>query len=162
MSAPPPLQPSTVVTSSSAPQPPQTWFQRHWKAVVVTILVLVVASILALVAGIVGLVMWSMRQSDVFRMAMEQARKNPEVVQRLGTPIEPGWLVSGSIQLENDAGTAHLTIPIHGPSQQAKMYLDARKRMGEWTFNSLVVKTAAGDEVDVMARKPDRRNGTIW
>jgi hypothetical protein len=144
------------------PQPAQqqTWFQRHWKAVVITILVLVVASILAMVGGIVGLVMWSIRQSDVFRMAMERARQNPQVVQQLGTPIEPGWLVSGSIQLENDAGTANLTIPIHGPSQKAKMYLDARKRMGEWTFNSLVVKTASGEEIDVAAAKPEGRG--IW
>ena len=162
MSAPPPL-PSSTIVSSSAPLPQQqTWFQRHWKGVVIAILGLVIASVLALVAGIVGLVMWSMRQSDVYRMAMERARKNPEVVQQLGTPIESGWLVSGSLHIENDAGTANLTIPIHGPHQQAKMYLDARKRMGEWTFNSLVVKTAEGEEIDVMAAKPGQGNRGIW
>src|ERR1051326_8562668 len=60
MSAPPPLQPAPIMTSSSVqPQQSQTWFQRHWKGVVVTILVLVVASVLALVAGMVGLVMRS-------------------------------------------------------------------------------------------------------
>ena len=157
MSAPPPLQSSNMMSSSIPPQQqrPETWFQRHWKGVVIAIVGLVVASILALVAGIVGLVLWSMRQSDVYRMAMERARKNPEAVQQLGTPIEPGWLVSGSVNIENDAGTANLTIPIHGPRQQAKMYLDARKRMGEWTFNSLVVKTAAGEEIDLVTSKPD-------
>lgn len=155
MSAPPPLSSSTMVSSSLSSQPQQTWMQRHWKGLVVAILGLIAASILALVIAVVGLVMWSMRQSDVYRMAMQRARQNPEVVERLGTPIESGWLVSGSMNIENDSGTANLTIPIHGPRQQAKMYLDARKRMGEWTFNSLTVKTAAGEQIELVPPKPD-------
>lgn len=153
MSAPPPLQTSTLVSSSSPQQP--TWMQRHWKGLVVAIIGLVVAAFMALVLGIVGLVMWSIRQSDVYRMAMAKTRENPAVVHYLGTPIESGWLVSGSLQTENDSGAANLTIPIHGPRQKAKMYVDARKRMGEWTFNSLTVKTDDGDQIEVVRAKPD-------
>ena len=153
MSAPPTLQSSTMMSSSSQPQ--QTWFQRHWKGLVVAIIGLIVVACIALVVSIVGLVMWSIRQSDVFRMAMTKARQNPAVVHSLGTPIDPGWVVSGSINLENDAGTANLAIPIHGPRQKAKMYLDARKRMGEWTFISLTVKTDDGDQIELVPPKPD-------
>ena len=129
--------------------------QRHWKGLVVAIIGLIVAACIALAVSIVGLVMWSIRQSDVYRMAMAKARQNPRLVQILGTPIEPGWLASGSIQIENDSGSANLTIPIHGPREKAKMYLDARKRMGEWTFNSLTVKTDAGDQIELVPPKPD-------
>ena len=153
MSAPPPLQSSAMVSSSSQPQ--QTWLQRHWKGLVVAIIGLVVVACIAMVLSVVGLVMWSIRQSDVYRMAMTKARQNPQVVHTLGTPIDPGWLVSGSMNIENDSGTANLTIPIHGPRQKAKMYLDARKRMGEWTFNSLTVKTDDGDQIELVTPKPD-------
>jgi hypothetical protein len=152
MSAPPPLQPASVVSSSSMPPSPsqQTWIQRHWKGLVVAIIGLVVVSCLALVLSIVGLVMWSIRQSDVYRMAMTKARQNPEVVRRLGTPIESGWWASGSMNIEGDSGTADFTIPIHGPTQKATMYLDARKRMGEWTFRVLTVKTDHGERIEVV------------
>lgn len=153
MSAPPPLQPSVTLSSSSQPQ--QTWMQRHWKSVVIAIVGLIIASVVALAVSIVGLVMWSIRQSDVYRMAMQRVRQDPAVVQALGTPIETGWWASGSMNIENDSGTANFTVPIHGPRQQGKMYLDARKRMGEWTFNSLVVKTAGGEQIEVVAPKPD-------
>jgi len=157
MSTPPPIPPSSVFSSSSmpAPQPQQTWLQRHWKGLVIAILGLIVVSVVAMILSIVGLVMWSMKQSDVYKQAMAKTRQNAEVAARLGTPIEPGWIISGHINLENDAGTAEMTIPIHGPQQEAKIYLDARKRMGEWTFNYLTVKTAAGEQIEVVAQKPD-------
>jgi hypothetical protein len=142
---------------SSSGQPPKTWFHRHWKGVVVAILLLIVALLVAAVLAVVGLVMWSIRQSDVYRMAMERVRQDPAVVQRLGSPIESGWIVSGSMNIEGDSGTANFTIPIHGPRASAKVYLDARKTMGEWTFNSLVVKTAEGEEIQMPPAKADCR-----
>lgn len=157
MSAPPPLSSSAMVSSSSSAQPPQTWLQRHWKGLVVGVIVLILLSLLATVMAVVGLVMWSIRQSDVYRMAMQRVRQNPAVVEKLGTPIEPGWLISGSMNIEGDSGTANFTIPIHGPRQAARVYLDARKRMGEWTFNSLVVKTEGGEQIQVAPPKPDCR-----
>lgn len=159
MSSPPPLQSSSMVSSSSSSSslapPPQSWFQRHWKGLVVAVLGFVVAAVLALMLAVVGLVMWSIRQSDVFRMAMQRARQDPRVTQSLGTPIEPSWLVAGSMSVENDSGNAKFSVGIHGPKQEGKLYLDARKRMGEWTFNSLTVKTAAGEEIEVVPPKPD-------
>jgi hypothetical protein len=148
-----PLQPQVI--SSSQLQPPQSWLHRHWKGLVATGVTLAVVTVMAVVVGVVALVMWTLRQSDVLRMAMEQARKNPAVVQQLGTPINPGWLISGSMHIENDSGTANFTVPIHGPRQEAKLYLDARKRMGEWTFNSLTVKTDSGQAIEVVPVKPD-------
>jgi len=150
-----PLQPDVI--SSSAPlQPPESWARRHWKGLVATAVTLVLVAVLAVVAGVIALVMWSLRQSDVLRLAMERARKNPAVVEQLGTPINPGWLISGSMHMENDSGTANFTVPIHGPRQEAKLYLDARKQMGEWTFNSLTVKTDQGQEIQVVQPKPDQ------
>lgn len=150
-----PLQPG-VISSSSQPQPPESWMHRHWKGLVATAATLAVLAGLAIVVGVVALVMWSIRQSDVLRIAMDQARKNPAVVEQLGTPINPGWLISGSMHIEEDSGTANFTVPIRGPRDKAKLYLDARKRMGEWTFNSLTVRTEAGREIQLVQPKPDQ------
>ena len=149
-----PLRPQAI--SSSQLQPPESWLHRHWKGLAGTLLTLVVVGVLALVAGVVALVMWSIRQSDVLHLAMEQARRNPSVVEQLGTPINPGWLISGSMHIENDAGTADFTVPIKGPRQEAKLHLDARKRMGEWTFNTLTVTTDSGRQIELVRSKPDQ------
>lgn len=157
MSSPPPLHSSSMVSSSSSSfaTPTQSWLQRHWKGLLIAILGCVMAAVLALALAVVGLVMWSIRQSDVFRMALQRVRQDARVTQSLGTPIEPSWLVSGSMNIENDSGTANFSVGIHGPRQGGKLYLDARKRMGEWTFNSLTVKTAAGQKIDVVPPSPE-------
>lgn len=110
---------------------------------------LLLLAILAFVGGIIGLVMWSFHQSDVYKLAIDKARKNPEVVAKLGQPIEAGLLFTGSMNVSGDAGTATMTIPIHGPKGKADLYLDARKAMGEWTFLYVVVKTATGERIQV-------------
>ncbi len=135
-------------------QPQESWARRHWKGLVTLAVALVVGTVIAVVVGAVALVMWSVRQSDVIRMAVEQAQKNPAVVAELGTPIKPGWFISGSMNVENDSGTANFTVPIHGPRQEAKLHLDARKRRGEWTFNSLSVKMHDGREIEVVPPRP--------
>ena len=128
MSAPP-----TGTWTASGPQmdPAQpSWAQRNWKRLVALLVGLFVLAVFAFAAGIVGLVMWSFRQSDVSRLALDKARKNPEVVARLGEPIEAGLLCSGSMSTSGDSGTATITIPIHGPKGKADLHLDARKAMG--------------------------------
>ena len=147
--------PTQPVVSSSQPESAQSWMRRHPKTLVFAIKLAIAVSVFGTILGIVSLVMWSMRQSDVFRLAMEKTRKNPAVVEKLGTPIEPDWMVTGSMNVDGDSGTANFTAEIKGPRQKGKLSIDARKRMGEWTFNYLMVKTAAGEEIDVVPRKTD-------
>lgn len=130
-------------------QPPQTWMQRNWKKLVLGLVSLGVLAVVAFAAGIVGLVMWSFRNSDVCKLSIEQARKNPEVVARLGEPVQPGYFFSGSMSVNGDSGSATITIPVHGPKGKADMYVDARKAMGTWTFIYVVVKTPSGERITV-------------
>ncbi len=150
------ITPSGTWTSTGPIQrAPDSWWRRNWKMVAVVVVTLLVVILLAFVTGVVALVMWSFRQSDVFRLALDKARNAPAVVERLGSPIEAGWMVSGSIRLNGDTGSADMHIPIHGPKGKADMYINASKRMGEWTFNSVVVKTVSGEQIWV-ASPPNR------
>lgn len=152
MSTPPtgvwtPTGPQSSSGQAGFGQPGQSWVQRNWKKLVVALLGFFVLALVASVAGILWLVMWSFRNSDVCRLAMEKARHNPAVVAQLGEPIEPGFFFTGSMNINGDSGSATLTMPIHGPKAKADLYVDARKAMGDWTFNYLVMKTASGERI---------------
>jgi hypothetical protein len=85
------------------------------------------------------LAMGSMKNADVYKQAMAKASANPEVTQKIGTPLKAGWFVSGSINMSGDSGKADFTIPITGPKGKGTIYLDATKFAGQWEFQRLVV-----------------------
>jgi hypothetical protein len=131
--------PPTLTPEPSFQPPPPNWWSRNWKWFVpVGCLTLV-----ALFAGFVGAIMFfafsMMKNSDVTQLALAKARGNAQVQQRLGTPIEPGWFVSGSINQAGSSGKADLTIPVSGPRGSATIYADATRFAGEWSFNRLEV-----------------------
>lgn len=80
-----------------------------------------------------------LRSSDAFQLAIEQARNHPEVIQRLGEPIEAGWIVSGNLQIDDKTSRADMQIPVSGPDGSGKLHVKARKIDGEWSFEELVL-----------------------
>jgi len=81
----------------------------------------------------------AIRHSEVARQALAKAQSNPSVIEKLGTPIEEGWLASGSISTSGASGDADLVLPIHGPKGNAKLYVVAKKSAGEWTYKRMEV-----------------------
>jgi hypothetical protein len=89
--------------------------------------------VLALLFVIFG----SIRSSPVSRTAVERARANPDVVNAIGSPLETGWWVSGSISVTGPSGQADLAIPLTGPRGRGTLYLRAQKVAGEWEYKLL-------------------------
>ena len=85
------------------------------------------------------------KNADVTQQALAAARDDPRVVAVLGTPIEMGWIVWGSIETQGISGNATLQIPIAGPKQSGMLYADARKQNGRWVYYTLAVD--AGGEL---------------
>jgi len=131
----PPITPAPPL--QNAPRP--GWWSRNWKWFVPVGCLTVIAVFAAFIAVIVMVVVGSMKSSDAYKMAMEKAQTDPRVIERLGTPIEAGMFVGGSIKVEGTSGKADLTIPISGPKGEGAIYLDATKFAGDWTFNRLEV-----------------------
>jgi hypothetical protein len=100
----------------------------------------VFAVVVAFVGGIFFLVMSSFKSSPVYTLAMDAARADSRVVQALGTPIESGWLISGSLSEQGLSGDANLSIPISGPRKGATLFASARKGDGVWKFYTLAVQ----------------------
>ena len=131
---------SPIITSSS--QSPQTgnWWSRNWKWFVPAGCVTMVLLCVLFVAGIIGVVFASLRNSDVVRQSIALAERNPEVALTLGSPLKPGWLVSGSISLNGSSGNADVSIPVSGPRGKGTIYCVARKSAGQWTYDKLEIE----------------------
>jgi hypothetical protein len=106
------------------------WFSRNWKWLVPTLLIVFIVLPLALI----GSVFAAMKNSDVVKESLLRAQANPLVVQKLGTPIQEGWLVSGSINVSTTSGDADLAVPISGPKGKGNIYVTAHKSAGAWDY----------------------------
>jgi hypothetical protein len=114
---------------------PKNWLERNWKWAVPTgclgMLLLFAAGIALLVYLVFGVI----RNSEVCKEAITRARSSQALVAALGTPIEIGWWVSGSINTSGPSGSAELEVPLSGPKGSGTLYLKATKQAGEWTFS---------------------------
>ena len=96
-----------------------------------------------------------MLHAEPAQMALARAVKNPQVVQRLGSPMRPGWFVTGNIHLNNDSGEADLEIPLIGQHGRAEIHVVAQKEFGRWHYKEMSVGSEDSDQViDLLAPEP--------
>jgi hypothetical protein len=166
VTTPPPPPPSTPSSGSytppqgsytqqppGAPPPPPQKSSGCWKALFIGCGVIIVLGLAAMIALFV-FVFSVIKRSDVYREAYTRATSDPRVVEALGTPIEKGWWVVGSVHLDNNAGTADIDFPISGPKGKARVHAVASYDGSTWTYSSLVVRLDAGGEIDVLHPTP--------
>jgi hypothetical protein len=135
----------------SPPASRKSWLDRHagWKIPLGCLAV--VALLAAFVGAIFTIVSYSFHKSDVFREAIARAERSREVTDRIGSPLQPGWLPQGQIQVSGSTGTAQMAIPVTGPRGKATINLDARKVAGSWQFLSLQVQFEDSSSVNLLA-----------
>lgn len=140
-----------VPTPALIPNQRRSWLGRNWGKLLAAAFLCVVF----FVVGIVTLLMGALRGSDVAKEAIARAKSNPLLAQRLGTPIDEGWFVGGSINVSPGAGDADLSVPISGPKGKGKVYVTAQKTAGTWAY-SLMVATVEGssDKIDLLGGAP--------
>jgi cytochrome oxidase complex assembly protein 1 len=128
-----------------------TWWDRNWKWFVpvagigaVTILALFALVLLTVVFGM-------MKSSDPYQRGVAAAKEHAVVREKLGTPIEEGFFVTGNINISGPSGNADLAVPLSGPKGKATLYIVAHKSAGEWTFSKLVIQfNEGGQRVDLL------------
>ena len=109
-----------------------------------------------LVAFIMVVVFGSMRASTPYRDAVTRAQTDPRVIALLGSPIEPGYFFSGSINTQNRDGDATFDIPLRGPKGKATLRVKAIKKRGRWTYTELIVTPPSGAEIDLLSAESPR------
>jgi hypothetical protein len=113
-----------------------------------------IAAGIAFVAFIVFVVFAAIRSSDPYKDGLERARGDARVQQALGTPIEPGWFISGSIKTENRSGDCDVSIPLKGSEQRGTLRVVGTKDDGRWTYTKMLVTPASGPPIDLLSGSP--------
>lgn len=116
------------------------WFGRNWKWFVpvgcVTVLLLAVG-----VAAVIGYGVLGMYENSSLavpkRDALAAAQASPAVKQALGEPMEMGFMMSGTISVNDDRGQADVSYPIHGPRGKGRVKLVGELEDGRWVYSVL-------------------------
>ena len=82
--------------------------------------------------------------SEVCQLAMQRTQSNSVAIERLGTPIKKGLVISGSIKITGPSGHADIAIPVSGPKAKGTLYAVGEKSAGRWKFETLQL-AIAGD-----------------
>jgi len=90
----------------------------------------VVAIIAAVFFGLFGLLKKSQPYSD----SVAAVQSSAAAVEALGEPIEPGFFVSGNINLENGTGDANFNIPVSGPDGEGTVHVEGTKDASGWSY----------------------------
>ena len=121
------------------------WWQRHWRWAVPLLCLLCLSVFAGIALLFISALFGAMRSSEVYTTAMQRMREHPQVVEALGTPIEPGWYLSGELNISGASGEAHLQIPIAGPKGEAALSVEAEKSAGRWVYSTLMVRIDGQD-----------------
>ena len=73
---------------------------------------------------------------------MAQARSNRQVVDALGEPIESGFWISGSINVDGPSGDVDVSIPISGPKGSGTLYVVGNRSAGRWQYSRMEVEVS--------------------
>ena len=121
-------------------------------------LVLIVAGVCVLlcsglVAGIFSVATGAMKSAGFYAEALARVANDAEVKERLGTPIEDGFLPQGEVKTEGGgSGTARMSIPLSGPKGRGVADVRATRTGGKWEIEQLLVRIeASGEPIDVAA-----------
>jgi hypothetical protein len=123
---------------------------KKWVLIILVVLATLSVAGMALCGGVIYLVFGAMKSSTPYVMALEQLRQDPQVIERLGKPLEDiTWFPTGNLRVENDRGEANLNFTVAGPKGQAQVGTMARCVGGSWGLVTLDVIYADGQRCSV-------------
>lgn len=79
----------------------------------------------------------AMQGSEPYKRAVAEAQNNAEVQELLGEPVEAGFLVTGSINMNNDGGDCDIQIPISGPKSSGTLRVRGTRNGGTWEYQEI-------------------------
>lgn len=143
---------NTKQPSPDAQPTARSWWSRNWKWAVpvgcATPLLVCGGGVTLLLMFIFG----TIKSSQPYEHSLAVASADARVIAALGTPIEPAWLVTGSIDLAGARGSAELSYDLTGPNGSATVHVVAVKSAGQWTYSTLAVDVHAGAQrIDLLS-----------
>jgi hypothetical protein len=103
----------------------------------------------ALIFAIGAMVTDSEVTAEVTLLALRRLHANPEASEFLGEPLAAGW-PAGKIEVSGPGGTASMSFSVSGPKGKGTVYYDAKKDMGQWHFERIVLEEqGSGRRIDL-------------
>ena len=111
--------------------------------------------LVTLVCGGFGLMVFlgvrtAMQQSVAYQEALSLAREHPDVEDLIGSPIEEGFLTSGSIDTSGGKTDVDIAIPVSGPKGEGKIYVKGTCYGGADCEYSDLSFVAKGERIDLL------------
>ena len=127
------------------------WMGRNWKWFVPLGCLGVLALLAAALVGLLFMIMSWIQSSEVYTLAMDKARSNPELIRALGEPITDSFITTGKVSTAGASGEADLQTYLMGPEGGGQLYIEATKQAGVWTFDTLQVRLEGeGGVIDLL------------
>jgi hypothetical protein len=145
---------------SSVDRPRRGWLARNWIWLVPTTLVGLGLFCSGACVGIYAAVFGVLKSSAPYQMALERVQSEPQLIRRLGEPIEGvGWFPSGEVNDENDRGDARLDLDVAGPKGKAHVHAEARRIAGHWGLTRVEVTPDGGPRIVLDLSKDEEAGG---
>ena len=125
------------------------WWGRNWKWFVPAGCLTAILLAIGFVVIILTIVFGAMKRSGPYQDGLATAKNHPEVQEALGTPIDAGLFMGGSIHVNGASGNADITFPISGPRGKARVYIVGRKRAGNWQYSHRSVELENGTKISL-------------
>ncbi len=125
------------------------------KKIVIIIVSIVVGLILLgvlFIGGLIGMVFYSIGQSEAANTARTFLRENETLKQDIGEVKDFGSFVTGSVNVENTSGTATINIKVIGEKKEVNATVDLSYRNNQpWRVVSASYVNDAGETVELVA-----------
>ena len=132
--------------------------QRKWARWGAVLLLAWVALAVLFFVGIVSL----LKDSDAYKLAQARLDADERIAAIVGRPFSTG-IPSGSIQTSGPDGTASLAFSVEGPRGKGQVFVEARKRLGQWTISRMAFEEdGTGRRLDLAPESADGdREGAV-
>jgi uncharacterized RDD family membrane protein YckC/uncharacterized protein YneF (UPF0154 family) len=105
---------------------------------------------LFLLLGLIGGVMYLLKDSDAYRLSKQYISENPWVQQEVGNTIKFGIIQNSEIIIKGASGEANLTINVFGDKGEITVTTMLEKKNGNWQVIKAGYIDKAGNYIDIM------------
>lgn len=112
--------------------------------VIVIVLLLLVGLPVCTCGGCVATIFFgvsaAIKSSEPYERALAEAQNSAEVRDLIGEPVSAGFLVSGSINVDQDGGECDIQVPISGPKGSGTVRIRGTRQGGTWTYQEIAAE----------------------
>lgn len=132
--------------------------QRKWAKWGVVLLLAWAALAVLFVVGILSM----LKGSDAYQLAQARLDADVRIAAIVGRSFSTG-IPSGSIQTSGPDGSASLSFSVEGPKGKGQVFVEARKRLGQWTIQRMAFEEdGSGRRLDLAPESvDDAREGAV-